>query len=54
VRWTPDGVFVDPIGVALDGSAVFNLDPTATRSTLVVSPTAPRTLLPAKFSVAVN
>jgi immune inhibitor A len=54
VRWTPDGVFVDPIGVTLDGSAVFNLDPTATRSTLVISPTAPRTLLPAKFSIAVD
>jgi len=54
IRWTPSGVFIDPIGVALDGTATFTLDDTATRSILVVAPTAPRTLLPANYSVSVT
>jgi immune inhibitor A len=54
VRWTPGGIVVDPVAVASDGSASFALDATATRSTLVIAPTAPRTLLPANYSLAVS
>jgi immune inhibitor A len=54
VRWTPSGIHVDRIGVALDGTATFPLDPTATRSSLVIAPTAPRTLLPANYSLTLN
>ncbi len=54
VRYRPDGTYVDVIDVAPEGSATFTLDPEATRSTLVVAPTAPRTLVPANYSVTVN
>src|SRR5262249_4834831 len=54
VRWRPDGVIVDSLGVALDGVATFPLDPTATRSTLVIAPTAPRTLVSANYTVTLQ
>ncbi|HEY3061578.1 MAG TPA: hypothetical protein VGL99_21625 [Chloroflexota bacterium] len=54
VSWTPTGTKVDRIGVALDGTATFPIDPTATRSTLVIAPTAPRTLVPANYSLRLN
>jgi immune inhibitor A len=54
VRWRPDGTFVDTLGVALDGTASFPLDPRATRTTLVVAPTAPRTLVPANYSLTLS
>jgi immune inhibitor A len=54
VRWTPNGVFVDPIPVSPDGTASFDLDATALRTTLVVAPTAPRTLLPGSYSLAIR
>jgi immune inhibitor A len=54
VRRTPSGTNVDPVPVSVDGSATFALDPTASRSTLVIAPTAPRTLLPGNYSVAVS
>jgi hypothetical protein len=54
VRWTPSGVSVEPIGVALDGTATFPLDASATRSVLVVTPTAPRTLLPGGYSLSAD
>jgi hypothetical protein len=54
VRWRPDGTFVDPLGVALDGTAAFPLDPVATRSTLVIAPTAPKTLVPANYSLTLS
>jgi immune inhibitor A len=54
VSWTARGIRVDPIGVALDGSATFPLDPTATRTTLVIAPTAPRTLVPANYTLTLN
>jgi hypothetical protein len=53
VRWTPSGVAVDPIAVGSDGSASFSLDATASRSTLVVTTTAPRTLQAGDYSIAV-
>jgi immune inhibitor A len=53
VRWTADGVHVDPVNVDADGIATFDVDPTATRSTLVVAPAAPRTSLPAAYQVEV-
>ncbi len=51
VRWTRGGIVVDPIPAGADGTATFALDPTASRSTLVIAPTAPRTLLPGNYSV---
>jgi immune inhibitor A len=54
VRWTPHGVAVDPIAVDADGAATFSLDPTASRSTLVVGSTAPRTLQSGDYSIAVG
>jgi len=54
VRWTPAGTFVDRLGVALDGTATFPLDPNATRQVLVIAPTAPRTLLPGNYTLTVN
>ena len=53
VRRTPQGVNVDRIDVDPEGTASFALDETATRTTLVVAPTAPRTVLPGNFSVSV-
>ena len=54
VRWTPSGVVVDPVPVGPDGTATFALDPTASRNTLVIAPTAPQTLLPGNYSIAVS
>ena len=54
VRWTPQGVRVDPVAVDVDGTASFKLDESASRSMLVVAATAPRTLLPASYSVTVS
>ncbi|MDQ6670084.1 MAG: immune inhibitor A [Chloroflexota bacterium] len=53
-RWIPGGVVVDAVAVAADGTATFALDPAASRSTLVIGPTAPRTLLAGNYSVAVG
>jgi immune inhibitor A len=54
VRRTPQGASVDPIEVDADGAATFALDENATRTTLVVAPTAPRTLLPGSYSVTIS
>src|SRR5207302_1455889 len=54
VRWTPAGVLVDALPVRVDGTATFALDETATRTTLVVAPSAPRTLLPANYSLTIS
>ena len=54
VRWTPSGVLVDPVPVASDGTATFALDDTATRTALVIAPTAPRTVLSANYSLLVS
>jgi hypothetical protein len=54
IRWTPSGVQVDPIPVGPDGRARFDLDETATRSVLVIAPTAQRTILPANYSVSIT
>jgi hypothetical protein len=54
VRWTPGGVQVGPVPVGADGTATFALDETATRSTLVLAPTAPQTLVPANYSLLVS
>jgi immune inhibitor A len=54
VRWTSSGAVVDPVAVDANGSAMFTLDPTATRSTLVVAPTAPRTLASANYALSVS
>jgi hypothetical protein len=54
VRWTPRGILVDPVPVNADGTATFELDATAVRSTLVVAPTAPRTLLPGTYSLTLR
>ena len=54
VQWTPAGVAVKTLPVNADGAATFGLDPTAARSTLVIAPTAPRTLLPGNYSVALS
>jgi hypothetical protein len=51
VRWTSAGVQVDPVRVNPDGSATFNLDENASRTVLVIAPTAPRTLLPGNYSL---
>jgi hypothetical protein len=54
VGWSPTGVSVDAVPVDGEGNATINLEPDATRSTLVIAPTAPRTLVPANYSVSVN
>ena len=54
VRWLADGVHVDPLPVGPDGSASVRLDDSASRSVLVVAPTAPRTLLPANYTVSIG
>jgi hypothetical protein len=54
VRWTPSGVLVDPVPVAADGTVMFALDDAATRTTLVIAPTAPRTTLQANYSLVVS
>ncbi len=54
VRWSGDGATVETLPVDADGSATFSLDDQAFRASLVVAPTAPRTLLPANYSVTVS
>ena len=54
VRWTGSGVKVESVPVNAQGTATFALDPTASRSALVIAPTAPQTLLPANYSLAVG
>jgi hypothetical protein len=54
VRWTDAGVQVDPVPVGPDGQASISLDETASRSVLVIAPTAPRTLNPAEYSLLVS
>lgn len=54
VRWTRGGVSVVPVPVDADGSATLPLDPNASRTTLVIAPTAPRTLVPANYSLTVT
>ena len=54
VRRTPEGVKVDTVAVDPEGAASFALDETATRTTLVVAPTAPRTLLPGSYAVTIS
>ncbi|MBV9893920.1 MAG: immune inhibitor A [Chloroflexi bacterium] len=53
VRSTPDGTSVDTVPVDPDGNASITLDGSERRSVLVVAPTAPRTLVPANYSVTV-
>jgi hypothetical protein len=54
VQWTRGGVSVDTVAVDGDGNATAPLDEHATRRTLVIAPTAPRTLVPANYSVTVS
>jgi hypothetical protein len=54
VRWTRSGVVVDTVPVDAEGAAGLTLDPDAMRSTLVIAPTAPRTLVPASYSLTVT
>ena len=54
IRFSASGTTVDPVEVDAEGNATFPLDESATRQVLVVAPTAPRTLLPGNYSVAVN
>jgi hypothetical protein len=51
VRRTPQGVLVDPVPADAEGSATVTLDPTASRTTLVIAPTAPRTIVPANYTL---
>jgi hypothetical protein len=51
VRWSRSGVTVDPVDVDLDGTASFPLGDTTTRQMLVIAPTAPRTLVPANYTL---
>ena len=53
VRTSRDGTSVDSLPVDADGNATITLDGIARRSVLVIAPTAPRTLLPANYSVTV-
>jgi len=41
VQWTAGGVAVTTVPVAAEGTATVPLDPTASRATLVIAPTAP-------------
>jgi hypothetical protein len=52
VRWTPAGVSVDPVAVDADGTATVQLDDLSVRNLLVIAPTAPRTLVPANYSIS--
>jgi immune inhibitor A len=54
VRRTRTSVSVDSVPVDADGSVTFVLDDTQARATLVIAPTAPRTLVPANYSVTVS
>ena len=47
VRWTPNGVLVDPVSVGSDGTATFQLDDTATRSTgVAIRASSPSMMIP--------
>ncbi len=54
VRRTRTSVSVDPVPVDADGTATFTLDDKSARNTLVIAPTAPRTLVPANYTVTVS
>ncbi len=54
VRFLNDGTTVDRLPVDSDGNATFDLSPAARRTVLVIAPTAPRTILPANYSVTVT
>lgn len=54
VRFSKSETSVDAVPVDPDGNATFDLDPSARRTVLVVAPTAPRTLVPANYSVTVT
>ena len=54
VRWTRGGPTVDWVPVDADGGATIALDDTAQRTTLVVAPTALRTLVPASYSITLT
>jgi hypothetical protein len=54
IRWTRSGVQVDELPVDPDGTVRFDLDETASRSVLVIAPTAPRTVLPGNYSVSIT
>jgi hypothetical protein len=53
VQWLPGGITVSAVAVdPSSGSASIDLDESASRGVLVVAPTAPRTLLPANYSLS--
>jgi hypothetical protein len=54
VQWTRGAISVDPVAVDTDGNATATLDENAARRTLVIAPTAPRTLVRANYSVSVS
>jgi hypothetical protein len=55
VQWLPSGITVSAVPVdPPSGSATIDVDTSATRDVLVVAPTAPRTLLPANYSLSVS
>jgi hypothetical protein len=54
VRTSRSGTTVEAVPVDADGTATVPLDSVATRSVLVIAPTAPRTLVPANYSVSVS
>jgi hypothetical protein len=54
VQWLPGGVSVDAVAVDSSGRAAFAVDPAASRSVLVVAPTAPRTLERAHYTLLLN
>lgn len=54
VRTTRGGTAVDAVPVDAVGNATIQLDPSARRTVLVVAPTAPRTLVPANYSVTLT
>ncbi len=51
VRFARAGTSVEPVPVDADGNASIALDRTAQRTVLVLAPTAPRTLVPANYSL---
>jgi immune inhibitor A len=55
VQWLPSGITVSAIAAdPSSGSATIDLDESATRGVLAVAPTAPRTLLPANYSLSIS
>ncbi len=51
VRWTSEGVYVDPVDVPERGQTLFETGGATNRAVLVVAPTAPRTLQPGRYAV---